>query len=211
MDWRAWHEEYDQPTSWMAQRLRMVQERTRTVLDTSPPGPLTVLSLCAGQGRDLLPVLADHPRRADVRARLVELDPGNTAVAARTAADMPGVEVRTADAACTDHYADLAPADLVLACGLFGNISDDDIRRTVGFCAELCTTGGTVVWTRHRDAPDRVPRICGWFEESGFTREWLSAPDTVFGVGVHRYAGRPKPLRLGETMFTFVGYESLPG
>jgi hypothetical protein len=33
-----------------------------------------VISLCAGQGRDLLGVLADHPRREDVRARLVELD-----------------------------------------------------------------------------------------------------------------------------------------
>ncbi|GHD35622.1 hypothetical protein GCM10010335_31060 [Streptomyces galbus] len=30
--------------------------------------------MCAGQGRDLIGVLAGHPRRDDVRARLVELD-----------------------------------------------------------------------------------------------------------------------------------------
>jgi SAM-dependent methyltransferase len=213
VDWRTWHDEYDRPDSWMAQRLRVVRERIRTALDSGPPGPLRVVSLCAGQGRDLLGVLADHPRRDDVLARLVELDPGNTAVARERAraAGLPGVEVVTGDAARTDHYADFAPADLVLVCGVFGNITDDDIHRTVGYCARLCATGGTVVWTRHRDEPDRVPVICRWFEQNGFTREWVSTPDTIFGVGVHRHTGRPQPLRRGETMFTFVGYENLPG
>ncbi len=211
MDWRAWHDEYDRPDSWMARRLRVVRERIGVALDGSAPGPLRVVSLCAGQGRDLLGVLADHPRRDDVRARLVELDPENTAVAREEAraAGLRGVEVVTADAALTDHYVDLVPADLVLMCGIFGNVSDDDIHRTIGFCAQLCATGGTVVWTRHRDAPDRVPLICEWFEQNGFTREWLSTPDTEYGVGVHRHTGQPRPLRRGETMFTFVGHENL--
>lgn len=211
MDWRTWHDEYDRPDSWLARRLRVVQERIRVVLDRGPSGPLRVVSLCAGQGRDLLGVLADHPRRGDVVARLVELDPRNAAVARDgvRAAGLAGVEVVTADAALTDHYADLVPADLVLACGIFGNISDDDIHRTISFCAELCATGGTVVWTRHRNAPDRVPLICEWFEHNGFTREWLSTPDTAFGVGAHRHTGQPRPLRRGETMFHFVGYKNL--
>jgi hypothetical protein len=192
--------------------LRVVRERIGIALDGSAPGPVRVASLCAGQGRDLLGVLADHPRRADVRALLVELDPENTAVARETAraAGLSGVEVVTGDAALTDHYVDLVPADLVLACGIFGNIGDDDIHRTIGFCASLCATGGTVVWTRHRNTPDRVPLICEWFEQSGFTRDWLSTPDTVFGVGAHRHTGAPHPLPRGETMFTFVGYENLP-
>jgi hypothetical protein len=212
VDWHSWHDQYDRPDSWPARRLRVVRERIAVVLDGAAPGPLRVVSLCAGQGRDLLGVLADHPRRADVRARLVELDRGNAAVAreAASAAGLSGVEVVTEDAALTDHYADLVPADLVLACGIFGNISDDDIHRTVGFCAELCATGGTVVWTRHRNAPDRVPLICEWFEQNGFTRTWLSAPDAEYGVGTHRLTTHPRPLRRGETMFTFVGYENLP-
>lgn len=82
MDWQAWHDTYDVPDSWMARRLRAVQDRIREALDTAPPGPLRVVSVCAGQGRDLVDVLADHPRRDDVAARLVELDPGNTAFAA---------------------------------------------------------------------------------------------------------------------------------
>src|SRR4051794_33591872 len=81
MDWVEWHAGYDDPGSRLAHRLRIVQEQIRAALDRMPPGPVTALSMCAGQGRDLLEVLAGHPRRNDVRARLVELDPRNVAVA----------------------------------------------------------------------------------------------------------------------------------
>ncbi|GGT08319.1 hypothetical protein ACFFV7_26705 [Nonomuraea spiralis] len=64
---------------------------------------------------------------------------------------------------------------------------------------------------RHREAPDRVPLICDWFEERGFERRWLSDPEAGFGVGVHRFTGRPEPLVPGERMFTFVGYGVLEG
>ncbi|GAB2971259.1 class I SAM-dependent methyltransferase [Saccharothrix stipae] len=211
MDWHEWHDDYDRPDSALARRLRAVQAQVRAALDDSPPGPLRVLSLCAGQGRDLLEVLADHPRRGDVRARLVELDPRNTAVAeaAARAAGLTGVEVLTADASLTDHYRDLAPADLVLVCGVFGNITDEDVERTVEHCTRLCATGGTVVWTRHRGAPDLVPTICDWFEDRGFERRWLSDPAADYGAGAHRFRGEPRPLTTGARMFTFVGYEVL--
>lgn len=211
MDWRTWHDQYDLPDSWMARRLQAVQSQIRTTLDGSPPGPLRVISLCAGQGRDLLGVLAGHPRRDDVQARLVELDERNTAFAREMAraAGLDQVEVVTADASLTDHYLGMVPADLVLICGLFGNIADEDIERTVNSCSQLCRTGGTVIWTRHRADPDRVPLICGWFEERGFERQWLSEPDAGFGVGVHRSTGEPQPLATGIGMFTFVGYDVL--
>lgn len=211
MDWQAWHEDYDRPGSWLAERLKVVQQQIEVVLDNSPAGPLRVVSLCAGQGRDLLEVLAGHPRRDDVRARLVELDPGNTRAAEDMvkATGLTGVEVVTADAAETAHYAGLVPADLVLVCGLFGNITEPDIRRTVRCCTSLCRTGGTVIWTRQRDVPDRVPSICEWFEELGFQRQWLSEPAAVFGVGVHRFEGRPQPLPADTRMFEFVGYDRL--
>jgi Methyltransferase domain len=207
VDWHGWHDDYDRPGSSLARRLQAVQLQIRAVLDSARPGPLQVISLCAGQGRDLLGVLADHPRRDDVRARLVELDAQIAAVAETRAraAGLDRVEIVTGDASITDHYRGMTPADLVLVCGVFGNITDEDIERTVGTCRQLCQTGGTVIWTRERSAPDRVPPICGWFEERGFDRQWLSEPDAGFGVGVHRFRGEPQPLAEGQRIFTFAG------
>lgn len=209
MDWLGWHGDYDDPGSALSQRLRAVVGQVHEALDGAPPGPLRAVSACAGQGHDLIGALATHPRGADVRARLVELDPRNSAIAAEraAAAGLPGVEVVTADAALTEAYRDLTPAHLVLLCGVFGNISDDDIERTVDTAPALCATGGTVIWTRARTAPDRVPLVCRWFEERGFTRHWVSPTDAPFGVGVHRYRGTPRPLPRDHRMFTFVRYQ----
>jgi hypothetical protein len=211
VDWQAWHDEYQVPTSPLARRLEAVQERIRLALDGCPPGPLRAVSLCAGQGRDLLEVLAAHPRGAELVARLVEWDPRNSAVAeeACSAAGLEQVEVVTGDAALTDYYGDLVPANIVLMCGLFGNITDEDIERTIAMCPQLCAAGGTVIWTRHRSEPDRVPLICDWFNKSGFELLWLSEPDAGYGVGVHRFAGEPRPLTPGVRMFSFIGYDVL--
>ena len=65
------------------------------------------------------------------------------------------------------------------------------------------------VYAHHRGAPDLVPSICGWFEERGFERRWLSDPDAGYGVGVHRSRAEPRPLTAGARMFTFIGYEVL--
>ncbi len=204
--WVAWHQEYDVPGSGLAQRLAAVQAQIAAVLDQAPPGPLRAISMCAGQGRDLIGVLAGHPRGQDVTARLVELNPANAATAREraAAAGLAQVEVVTADAAEPAAYAGLVPADLVLACGVFGNITGEDIQRTVGCCAQLCATGGTVIWTRGRWAPDLVPQICAWFEDRGFERLWVSEPGAGFGAGAHRYTGTPEPLAAGPRMFTFL-------
>ncbi|WP_336216726.1 SAM-dependent methyltransferase [Nonomuraea sp. LPB2021202275-12-8] len=200
-DWVNWHDDYDRPDSHLGRRLAVVQEAVRSALDS---GAEKVVSLCAGQGRDLLPVLATHPGRDRVRARLVELDPHNAALAERQAP--AGVEVVCGDAAMTDAYAGAVPADLVIACGIFGNITEADIRRTVDILPQLCAPQATVIWTRHTRPPDLVPTVCDWFEQRGFTR--ISLVTAGFGVGVHRYTGPPAPLRRGERMFTFVQEET---
>jgi hypothetical protein len=215
-DWYAWHDLYDHPDGGMARRLSWVQDRIRAALDEIPPGPVRVISLCAGQGRDLIGVLADHPRRGDVTARLVELDPRNAEVARRAAASagLDGVQVVTADASLTSQYADIAPAELVIACGLFGNMTNAHIERAIGYCTQLCATGGTVVWTRGRwarGAPDLVPQVCAWFEERGFERVWLSGSEFRQCCGAHRFTRAPSLLEADASMFSFVPYDPLTG
>lgn len=209
MDWKSWHDDYDDPGSSLTRRLRVVQRHLRAALDEAPPGPIRVVSMCAGQGRDLLEVLESHPRRDDVTARLVELDPRNVEFARALARDFRKVEIREGDASLTDNYLDLVPAQIVLMCGVFGNIDDEDIQRTITASTELCAEGGTVIWTRHRDAPDLFPTICGWFEQHGYERVWESDPDAGFGVGVHRLHAPSRPLQPGRHLFTFQGYRAL--
>ncbi|MFE6364309.1 class I SAM-dependent methyltransferase [Streptomyces sp. NPDC057806] len=159
----------------------------------------------------MLEVLADHHRRDEIRALLVELDPRNTALAAERAlaVGLRHVEVVTADASLTEHYLGMVPADVVLVCGVFGNITEEDVERTVDACSQLCRTGGTVIRTRHRGAPDMVPLICEWFETRGFERQWLAEQHAGFGVGAHRFTGEPGPLVMGVHLFSFVGYDVL--
>ncbi len=73
-DWLRWHEQYDDPESPLRQRLALVQSHLSDALFSAPPGPVRLVSLCAGQGRDVIGVLPRHPRRADVTAVLVEAD-----------------------------------------------------------------------------------------------------------------------------------------
>ncbi|GIF64986.1 hypothetical protein Ais01nite_30210 [Asanoa ishikariensis] len=203
-DWVDWHTGYADPESTISRRLRAVQEQIRLALDAAPPGRIGVVSMCAGEGRDLLEVLAEHPRAADVDARLVELDPVLADRARAAASALPSrVEVIQSDAALTDTYTGAVPAQLVLFCGIFGNISDADIATTLAASPEFTAPGGVVVWTRHRREPDLVPQILDWFAAAGFEPLSVSPPDADYGVGAHRNTGPGRPLALGRRLFTF--------
>ncbi len=212
-DWLEWHRPYDDPSSPLSHRLRIVQARIAEALDDRPPGPIRVVSICAGQGRDLLPVLAVHPRRADVTARLVEADGRNVTVArsAAVVARLSEVDVVHGDASTTDAYIGAVPAGLVLLCGVFGNIGDADAARTIELLPQLCEPGAMVVWTRHRRPPDLTPAIRAWFGDHGFTELAFDAPaDAVFSVGAHRLDAAPRTLVPGTRLFTFTGDGARP-
>ena len=206
-DWVAWHAAYDDPSSALSARLRRVQSHLQTAVDRAPAGPVRLVSLCAGQGRDVIGVLSHHPRRDDVRAVLVESDARNVALARRAAAGqgLSGVEVRQADAGLVAGFADVLPADVLLLCGIFGNVSDRDIQRTVQAAAALCRAGATVIWTRHRRPPDLTPQLRAWFAEAGFEEIAFDALKTsaLTSVGVHRLGCAPSAGAPGGRLFTF--------
>ncbi|HLM86675.1 MAG TPA: hypothetical protein VK272_10860 [Solirubrobacteraceae bacterium] len=210
MDWHAWHSSYENPDSALVARLALIQAQVRAALDRAPPGPIRALSVCAGQGHDLIGVLARHPRRDDVRARLVELDAQNVLLARSSAqlARLDGVEVVRADASLTDSYEGAVPAELVLICGVFGNISAQDVVNTVENLPQLCAPEATVIWTRHRHPPDLVPHVIAAFERAGFAL--LSCEDAPpFAVGACRLLATPQPLRHGVRLFEFIGHRAL--
>jgi hypothetical protein len=222
--WVRWHQRYEDPDSALSTRLQLVQAGVRAALDRHPPGPLALVSMCAGQGRDVIDVVAGHGRRADVRALLVERDPFLVAFARKRAADAgvgEQIEVIEGDASSVRTYVGFLPADLVLICGVFGNICEEDIRGTVSRMPSFCATGGTVIWTRHRRSPDLTPSVREWFSQAGFEEMSFVAPAGAFlSVGCHRLPGgsasagsasvSSSALDPNLRLFDFVGDGSLP-
>ena len=158
--------------------------RLREALDAQE-GPLRLISMCAGQGVDVIPVLAEHPHRVDTDAILVELDQqlaGIAEEAARTAG-LDKVRILCADAAVTANYADTVPADIILAVGIFGNISDADVEFTVKRLPMLASPSATVIWTRGRIFDhDITPTIRRWFEERD-SKRWRSRRRRISTTG----------------------------
>jgi len=147
-DWQAWHGHYDDRDSPLSRRLRVVQQRLNELV-SGEAGSQRVLSLCSGEGRDILPVLArlSNERRPEVV--LVELDPALAAAAERRAVDAGvAATVVVGDAGLTKTWQTVAPVDVLMLCGIFGNISEADIRTTINAAHGVLTRGGSVIWTR---------------------------------------------------------------
>jgi hypothetical protein len=206
-DWNDWHDEYDDPNSELASRMRAVRRRVAQVVESCPPGPVTVVSICGGQGRELIGALAEHGRRDDVRGRLVELDPENALLAQRSAAEahIDGLEVVNGDASIAQAYDDVPPADLVVISGLFGHIDDDDQQRVIAFLRSICRPGASVVWTFFLRAQRRTERLRRYFTEQSFEEtefDVLPGDEYRFTVALSRYDGETQ-ARGDNKIFTF--------
>lgn len=201
-DYVGWHDEYERLGSRLHLRLVVVRDLLAGALDKLPDGPLRVISVCAGQGHDVVSVARRHRRGGD----LVGRDPHNAAAAraAIAAAGLRKLEVLEADAGLSDAYVGACPADVVLVCGVLGNISDDEIEMTLKFLPRLCATGAWVLWTRGPRPVGIIAAIEGWLIEAGFEPRALVVPDAaLFGVGAARLVGPAQPFQSGKRLFRF--------
>ena len=204
-DWRSWHRAYDDPGSALSRRLVDVVDAVRSALDCAPSGPVRLISLCCGDARDVTRALANHPRRDEVTGCLVELDPelADAASANLRSIDSPLV-VRCGDASDPDMFIDMAPADVLLLVGVFGNITDPDVQCLISAVPSICRQGATVIWTRHRRDPDLTPSIAGWFTDAGCERSTFTSPGPgSYAVGSERCQHNSSLAPLPERLFTF--------
>jgi hypothetical protein len=184
----------------------VVRAEIEAALDRLPSATWKVVSLCAGDGRDLLGVLEGHPRHLDVRGLLIELDPvlSQTGRDAYRAAGIDGVEVRTGDAGDASHYRGWR-ADLLLVCGVLGNLTEDGVFTLIDRLPSLCAPGATLVWTRHRRPPDLTPRIRSALADIGFEEVAFHSLETSWGcVGSTRWTGSDAGVTTGGRLFEFV-------
>ncbi|MER7555413.1 class I SAM-dependent methyltransferase family protein [Nocardioides sp. NPDC126508] len=212
-DWQQWHEHYDDPASGLARRLATVRDEVRGLLTRRRGAPVRVTSICAGDGRDLLPVLASTDREVDAVLVEIDADLADRARSDAVASGLSRVRVRTADAGLSSTLAGLPPADVFLACGVFGNITDADLETTIGALPAFVSPGGAVVWTRGASlgdgelsayAGDPADLVREVFARHGFTEETFVRPvDADFRVGVHRRPADASQVALPERLFSF--------
>ena len=207
-DWGEWHRRYDEDGSTQARRLAVVVEMTGQVLDEAPAGPIRLLSLCAGEGRDLAQALAAHPRRGDVTGLMVEADAELAATAeANLGAIGANLAVRCSDAGAPASFAGAVPVDLLMLCGIFGNVSVADIATTIAAAPGLCRPGAAVLWTRHRRYPDITPWVRQRFFDVGCPpARFASSGPGGFAVGHQVFTGSTparSTLTTSDRLFTF--------
>jgi SAM-dependent methyltransferase len=210
LGWRVWsdwpQEVYQRQT--YQQRLLKVQEHFAECLDNAPPGPVRVLSICAGDGRDVIGVLSSHPRQTDVTAWLVESNRQSIAIGTRQAASAglaTTVNFVSGDATLYETYKDIAPADIILVCGVWGHVAPDQRALLVASIASLCKPDGVVIWTR-----GLWPNMSGLQEiQSHFAgADWdkvrvTNTPDQKWAVATYGYTGPPHQLPTSGRLFRF--------
>lgn len=205
VDWYAWHEDYDEIESPLTRRLDVVQDLLATAIDDlveggAPGVPLQAVSIAAGQGRELLPVLITHPAGSRVRAVLVERDARNAEFAegAIATTSLQGVVVRVADAGDVTAYADALPADLVLVCGLLEEVvGADEVAGVIAGLSRLCAQGARLVWTAD---PVRGEEVASLLAAAGFV-DVRTIGDEAFVAGAARWPHAAGVVTEGARLF----------
>jgi hypothetical protein len=209
-DWYEWHDLYNTELR-LQQRLEIVQKFIAHSLNASPDGAIRVVSVCAGDGRDLLGTLKNHPRAKDVSARLVELNPqlverGRATIESLGLAKQ--IEFVNGDATVAANYVGAVPADIVIVCGVFGNLADEkELSRLLDNLRFLSKQGAFVIWTRGHSQgiphSDNVRKILSASEFAEVNFQLTSTGD--MGVGIHRYTGENLPQPKEQQLFVFSG------
>lgn len=211
-DWYEWHDLYNTEPK-LQQRLEIVREYIAYSLNASPDGAIRIVSVCAGDGRDLLGTLKNHPREKDVSARLVEINPQLVERGRETIESLglaKQIEFINGDASLSTNYVGAVPADIAIACGVFGNLADEELNRLLDNLSFLTKPGAFVIWTRgHSNGipySENVRKIlaASGFEEVDFK---LTATGDM-GVGLHRYLGENLPQPKEQQLFVFSGVPS---
>jgi hypothetical protein len=215
MDWVQFLNGYD---VWppLQSRLQIVRGQLAHALSACSPGLIRLISVCAGDGRDVIGTLTEHPRREEVTATLIE---NNAELVARGEAAIAHfglsshVRFVCADATLSDTYLEIAPADVVVLAGVLGNVRPAAEPQLIDSLRGLCSPGGSVIWTRgvgNADGQQAAERIRRYLATAGFRERVLTnTTPHGFAVGTHVFEGTPRPLMPATKLFKFTDYDQM--
>ncbi|MFJ2280896.1 class I SAM-dependent methyltransferase [Pseudomonas sp. NPDC087803] len=213
MDWQSWHENY-RSFSPLQLRLEEVCQQVTEAINAVAPSRVQVLSLCAGDGRDLLKALQSGHTSKEVDATLIELDPGLVEQGRKAFAEhglSDSVQFRCADATSFATYQGLPKADIVMVCGVFGNVRGPHVQQLIFSLKAFCRQGARVIWTRSLnefdDGETAAQEIRGWFAQAGFQETvFTRTPEGTFAVSSVAYGAEQTPLPSTGRMFEFSAF-----
>ena len=122
------------------------------------------------------------------------------------------VHVAVGGAGRFSTFSSYLPVDLLLLCGIFGNIPPAEIEATVAASPAMLGPGGSVAcaWTRGdpslhgRNEPCRWPWVRSLFSANGFEEVSFAGDPAPYGVGVARLVQAPGPRQVvPEQLFAF--------
>jgi hypothetical protein len=200
MDWAKWHDLYDVSTP-LKERLIAVREQIAAAASKVAGKSLHLVSICAGDGRDVIGTFAASDERQDVHATLIESNP-ELVTRGQAAVDQLGlarrITFRCADATQSSTYVDIRPAHIIVLSGVFGNLKERDVQRLIAALPSLCDRAASVIWTRNLfddgEKATQIIRQC--FVAADFTEEVLVRTSLgFFAVGTHSFRGVRWPLQ----------------
>ncbi len=147
-------------------------------------------------------------RRHDVSAWLIEQDRRSVLDGTRRAAHFGLANIVTflnGDATDYATYQRIAPADIVLMCGVWGHVPTLERVPLVRALTALCKARGVVIWTRGiSKGLERLHEIQSMFATSSWEQGRVSfTSDKKWAVVIHRYLGLPNTLPTSGRLFHF--------
>lgn len=205
--WNGWPESAYRQAPYQ-QRLLAVQDHLAAALNAAPAGPVNLISICAGDGRDVIGVLQSHSRRGDVTSWLVEQDGQSVADGFEHAARaglQNSIHFVHGDATVYETYADIAPANVVLLCGVWGHVPISERPDLVRALAAVCRPTGSVVWTRGvSKGIRRLHEIQAQFAKPAWEQVRVSVVGNGhWAIATQRFNGPPAELPRRGQIFHF--------
>jgi hypothetical protein len=215
MDWAKWHDNYKVSPA-LKERLSIVRKHLSKCCISLPKGSIKIISICSGDGRDLLGLMEYHPRKQDVSALLVEnneelVDTGRKSI--HEAGFETQLKLVLSDATLFSTYDNYCPANIVLFSGVFGNVRVEETPNIIRNLRSLCNTDSYIIWTRHcrvNNGLKHIEFIRNQFTENDFEETYYEqTADGTFIIGTNKFCGNKIDLSAETKLFDFVGYDKL--
>ena len=191
MTWNDWHmQEYNNVASTPYQRNQIVQEYIKDFI--SDKEELVIVSMGAGQGRDILPLLHNNITHT---VYLIDTEQKclNYAEEYSLFNKIDNVHLINEDAFVLKTYNDIPKADLIIFCGMLNNVNEDDVNKFAKYTTLLLKDGGEIIWSRRTYDNDYNKELRAIFTNNGYVELNYTKNDTSF-VCKSKMVSRPEIL-----------------